>query len=337
MTAVHGSHIRTNRGQGGQSLRATAWVICGLLASFIGLSAANAHGDHPKKDSAKENKELCTGFVPENDLRIPVGQRHRMRVQAPWLRAATPAPGGITEADFNEIIDRAEKIYAPEIAAKGAKLQFNRLWTDATVNASAMQYGSTWVVNMYGGLARHPATSREGFAVVVCHELGHHIGGAPKYSGWFGDDWATNEGGADYFATLKCMRRLFADDDNEAIISRATLDPFAQARCESQFTDRAQQLLCLRSVLGGQSVALLFMDLRKETTPPRFDITDPKVVTRTDDNHPATQCRMDTYFAGAICPVDQNVAVSDRDYRAGSCIQGVDTLGWRPRCWFKPN
>jgi hypothetical protein len=275
-------------------------------------------------------RDICSGFVPENTMKIPVGTKHQFRMK-------DAAQGGLTEAQFNSVIDRLERLYQPVVAKLGGTLHVNRLWTDATVNANAQQQGSNWIVNMYGGLARHPAITIEGFALVICHETGHHLGGAPKINDWWGgSSWATNEGGADYFATLKCLRNFFAEDDNESIVAAAKIDPMAQERCAGQFSVRADQLLCLRSSMAGASVSYLFMDLRKETKQPMLNTPDPAVVTAMDDDHPGTQCRMDTYFAGATCHVDVTNANSDTDYHQGTCAQPQDTYGWRPLCWFKP-
>ncbi|MFS4459809.1 hypothetical protein [Bdellovibrio sp. HCB2-146] len=266
-------------------------------------------------------KTLCAGFLPPNNMNIPVGLF---------------STGGISEQQFNDVLDRIEKIYKADVERKGDTLRINRLWSDGTVNASAQRMGNTQVLNMYGGLARHPATNIEGFALVACHEFGHHNGGAPKTAGWFGGGWATNEGGSDYFATLKCLRRFFAEDDNEAILKGLDLDPVASAACEAQFTNRQDQLLCLRSSLAGQSVANLFQALKKETTPPTFGTPDKSEVRRTNDNHPATQCRLDTYFAGMLCVAKESEEPSNSDYKQGSCYAPRDTAGVRPRCWFAP-
>ncbi len=273
--------------------------------------------------------ELCDGFVPENNMKIPVGWN------TPFGRNLS-ANGGLTEEQFNAVLDRVEALYAPVIAQLGGKLVINRLWNDPTVNASAEQTGGDWILNMYGGLARHSEINVEGMALVACHELGHHLGGAPKVSGWWGSEWATNEGGADYFATLKCLRYYFAQDDNESIIAAANIQPIAKQNCESQFSDHTDQLICMRNTMAGDSVAGLFMDLKKEKKRPRYDTPDPTEVAQTDDEHPETQCRMDTYFAGAICHVAKDTAVSNDDFKQGSCVQGTDEFGWRPRCWFKP-
>lgn len=286
--------------------------------------------------AAEQPKTLCEGFLPPNTMKVPVGS------SVPFgFKSVAGSPGGISEATFNEVIDRAEKIYAPVVAQKGGTLKTNRLWDDDTVNASAQQMGGSWILNMYGGLARHEATTFEGFALVICHELGHHLGGAPKIKSFFGQaQWATNEGGADYFANLKCLRNFFAEDDNAKIIADAKasgrLDAFAENLCTKQFAKTEDQLLCMRGSLGGTSVAGLFQALRQEKNPPDFSKPDTSRVTKTNDQHPATQCRMDTYLAGSVCAVDVTVANSDKDVKQGSCVEGVDSVGFRPRCWFAP-
>ena len=310
-----------------------------LLAVAIVVAAASLGAA-----LAPHHETLCEGFLPKNNMKIPVGANatnspyFKSRPKRPPVGMPAPAPsaGGLTEQQFNDVMDRIEKLNAPIVAQAGGTLSINRKWNDATVNASAEQFGSSWILNMYGGLARHPEVTVEGMALVACHELGHHLGGAPKISGVFGgDNWATNEGGADYYATLKCLRNYFAEDDNQTIIASADIDPVISNGCLKQFSDKADQLICERISMAGQSVAYLFMDLSKDAKP-SWSTPDPSVVTQMDDEHPATQCRMDTYLAGDLCHVDKSVPNSKTDYKEGSCVQGVDDVGFRPRCWFKP-
>lgn len=303
----------------GKITKSTGRVLAVATCALMSLSQSVTAANHD-----------CEGFLPPNDMKVPVG-----------FKATAGSPGSLSEAQFNAVLDRVQKLYSPVIAQEGGTLKINRLWSDATVNASAQQIGSSWVLNMYGGLARHPATTEEGFALVVCHELGHHLGGAPKIAGWFGgSNWASNEGAADYYANLKCLRNYYEQDDNKAIIAQAKLDQrldaFAEKLCIQQFNTEIDQLICMRNSLGGTSVAGLFQDLRKETTPPDYSKPDTRRVTKTDDKHPATQCRMDTYLAGSVCPVDKSVKLSNTDYRQGSCVEGAYNVGYRPRCWFAP-
>jgi hypothetical protein len=271
-------------------------------------------------------ENLCDGFLPPNNVRIPVGVRHQWAIGDGLM-------GGLTEQDFNAVIDRFERLYRDEIAKVGGNLVVRRLWENNFVNAKAIQERGDWIIEMYGGLARHPAVTSDGLALVICHEAGHHLGGAPKrrFSSWP----STNEGGADYYATLKCLRRFFAEDDNATIVSAAQIDPTVKSQCERQFSKPTDQLICERISLASRSVGFLFANL-EANPPPSFGTPDPSVVTEMYDRHPKAQCRLDTYFNGSVCPVELAAPLSDTDYHVGSCVQPQETVGFRPRCWFKP-
>lgn len=262
------------------------------------------------------------GFVPENDLNISVNAK---RV------------GGITEEQFHSVIDIYEDLYTPIFKEMGAKLDVVRKWEDGTVNAFAQQIGSTWRISMFGGLARHETITADGFALVVCHELGHHIGGAPRKISPWTSPWASNEGQADYFATLKCLRRAWQSDNNQEIVGSMEIPSALSKACSRQHLWNADYYICVRGGMAGLSVSKLFQALRRQTTEPRFDTPDPKVVTRTNDNHPATQCRMDTYFQGALCEADWREDVSASSEVTATCHASLGhTTGLRPLCWFKP-
>ncbi|MCF8059469.1 MAG: hypothetical protein K9K67_09245 [Bacteriovoracaceae bacterium] len=258
------------------------------------------------------------GFMPENDMSIPVGSK---------------SANSMTEERFNEIIDKVEAVYAPIIKKeRRARLKVNRKWTDDTVNASAQQFWKLWIVNMYGGLARHPAVTDDGFALVVCHELGHHLGGAPKNGLPMG--WASNEGQSDYFASLKCFRKVFEGDDNIQIIKNMTIDAHAALHCSLQWSNAEDQALCVRSAMAGKALATL---LAGGTRSVNFKTPDTSVVDRTNDRHPQGQCRLDTYFQGALCTVPHTTDVSKSDATVGTCNRsGNDQVGIRPLCWYKP-
>jgi hypothetical protein len=261
-----------------------------------------------------------TGFVEENDLSIPVDS----------LRM-----GGISEEQFNSVIDRIEAIYAPIATNLGKELLIARKWNDATVNANASQSGSKWNINMYGGLARHETITEDGFALVLCHETGHLLGGAPKIAG-FMSKWASNEGQADYFATLKCLRKTFLNDDNATIVAALNAPETLVNSCAKIYANSLDKNICIRNGMAGMSVANLFAALRNKPVA-KFETPDTAVVTKTDDAHPAHQCRLDTYFQGSICDVGMNEDVSQKEEVQGTCHKSTGhTVGLRPLCWFKP-
>jgi hypothetical protein len=260
-----------------------------------------------------------SGFLPENDLKIPVGVK---------------SVGGITEAQFNAVIDKLETIYAPIVSNMGGTLRINRKWGDATVNANATRSGS-WVVNMFGGLARHQTITEDGFALVLCHEIGHHLGGAPKVAGFL-NRWASNEGQSDYFATLKCLRKAFLNDKNTTIVRKLKAPVALTQACAKAWPNKDDKAICVRAGMAGASVAALFASLRNKPEA-KFETPDTNIVSRTDDAHPAHQCRLDTYFQGALCEIGLNEDVSQKDEVQGTCHASLGhTSGLRPLCWFKP-
>lgn len=261
-----------------------------------------------------------TGFLPENNLNISVGDK---------------MAGDMTEEKFNAITTKVSSVYAPIIKEMGGNLVMNNNWANGTVNASAQQTGSTWQVNMYGGLARHKLTTDDGFMMVVCHELGHHIGGAPRYGR--NTDWASNEGQADYFAGLKCMRRVLQDDDNIAIVAGMTIDAEATKQCESIYKSASEVALCQRVSMAGKSLGQLLGSLGGSSNV-NFHTPDRKTVRQTNDAHPAAQCRLDTYFAGMLCDKSILEDVSKTDAIPGTCIKKDGyAQGVRPLCWYKPS
>ncbi len=259
------------------------------------------------------------GIVEENNLRIPVSAK---------------SINGITAEQFNAVIDEVTTVMGPLVKSHGGELQVVKLWEDETVNAYAEQEGTTWKVSMFGGLARHETITRDGMALVVCHEVGHHIGGAPLYSWKSG--WAATEGQSDYFATTKCLRQVWEKDNNEEIIAAMDVPAKVKEMCGQHHVWNHDYALCVRGAMAGDSVAKLFAALRQQA-PAKFETPDAKVVKYTQESHPATQCRLDTYFQGALCEVPASVEFSRDTEVTGSCHKTLGhKIGMRPLCWFKP-
>ncbi len=220
-------------------------------------------------------------FLPENSLNIGVD------------RAAL---NNMSEAAFNQAIDSVEKIYSPIVGQMGGRLKIVKLWQDGTVNASASREGGYWMVRMFGGLARHPAVSVDALTLVACHEVGHHIGGAPKYSTVEGS-WASVEGQSDYFATTQCLWKVLGQEDNTSYNESSAVDPVAARACDEKFNVTTERGTCKRISMAAMSSGRLFANL-ENVRPPKFETPDQTQVSRTFESHPHAQCRLDTYFNG---------------------------------------
>ncbi len=259
-------------------------------------------------------------FLPDNDLSIPVD---------PFTSS------GLTESQFHSVIDKVELIYDPLISSKGEKLRIHRNWNSTVVNAKADR-NQFWNVYMYGGLARHPKVTEDGFSLILCHEIGHHIGGAPKASMMNAPTrWASNEGQSDYFAVLKCLRKVFLSDNNEEVIKKISPPKSLVKKCTNAWKSSEESSLCIRIAMAGYSAAELFSSIRNVPAP-SFETRDPSVVKVTQNNHPAPQCRLDTYLQGALCEASFLEELSSKDEVQGTCHPLLGhTTGLRPSCWYR--
>lgn len=268
-------------------------------------------------------------ILPENNL---------------YLQDCLECESGLSETQFNDVIAKARTLYTDVVRGLGGTLNIRGNWTDATVNASASQMFGTWQVNMYGGLARRAEVTVDGFTMVLCHELGHHLAGFPYVSSWGAD-----EGQSDYFATNHCAQLFWGDDLEANAQARAIVPPTPKARCDAAWGTEAAQNICYRAMLAGKSLADLLGALRSQT--PQWDTPDAAQVTTTNHSHPDAQCRLDTYMAGAACISDYdktyipgkrsgrgyNDSEAENDSARFSCTaQGQHSDGLRPRCWFAP-
>ncbi|MBF0443849.1 MAG: M48 family metalloprotease [Oligoflexales bacterium] len=279
-------------------------------------------------------RTLIDRFMPENDLYLEDNLFN----------------ANMTEDTFNAILDNIKTYYEPIIQGHGATLVIERNWSDSTVNAYAYQEGTSWYIAMFGGMARRAEITEDGFAMVACHELGHHLAGFPFYPD--GNEWAANEGQSDYFATLACARKIWpaterAEMEKNGIkcaselpsnrVLADTVDPVAKEKCDSVYTDLCltDKYDCYRAAMAGYSLGNLLAVLGK--TKVSFSTPDKKVVTKTSNSHPAAQCRLDTYFAGALCNMswqDSLIPADEKESTKVNCAKG--SVAQRPLCWFKP-
>lgn len=283
--------------------------------------------------SANESKAT---FVPEEEI--------------DW-DSLSFGPSNTSESEFRAILNSIQKSYETVVKSFGGNLAITGEWNNEKLNAGANQMFGSWKVQITGGLARRPELTQDGFALIVCHELGHHLAGFPfSTSGSpFGGVWAANEGQSDYFSTQVCARKLWAPELEKNASFRDQVSDFVREQCHTTWSSEADRDLCYRVTAAGQSVALTMAVLMNKPAP-KFETPDPAVVNKTNSAHPAVQCRMDTLFQGAICPMsfgedlipgktapggphEQN---AERESAVRTCTNlSSQYIGRRPACWFK--
>lgn len=309
-----------------------------LLCGFI----STAEASHYRRAHRPVPFNICD-LIPPNDQNISVDPADNT--------------SKVDQRTFESILHALETVYAPIVAQAGGRLQINHLWDNDEANANATRSpdGRDWIINMYGGLARHPDITPDAFLLVGCHEMGHQLGGAPykTRAGWR----AAAEGQSDYFGTLKCMRMVLKQFNNSKIVSQLgpEVTPEIVKGCQIASKEQEKVAVCVRSVIAGQHLAtalrnLINEDQKAQNRPPLPPISlgtpDRSQVPVTLFNaYPSIQCRLDTYAAGALCPVPAEIPIRTDDTVSGQCtlptvnsFQGnsmVFALGARPACWFR--
>jgi hypothetical protein len=126
-------------------------------------------------------------------------------------------------------------------------------------------------------LLKQNEISTEGIILLMCHELGHHLGGAPLVPRPNGKlSWMSAEGQADYFAGGECWEKIVKKSLEKKTSLKFDLEKAAL------------------------EVTYLFSRHRFEDNFPVIGQHDTYVTFKTLYQHPTTQCRLDTFIAASI-------------------------------------
>ncbi len=241
---------------------------------------------------------------------------------------------GITRDQYRKIIKRFMREFAPDMESRGWRLEIPDLWDVSEVQAFASINGNSRQIVVMGGMARHPRMTEDGLTLVFCHELGHHLGGAPVA---LYQNGLSIEGQADYFATLKCARRMFSAEANWQFLSLTNwnVTPIMRAECETSFQEREQIAVCVRSLVASYTMGLVNAEIKNSPVQPKLTTPDKRIAATLNIGHTSPQCRLDTYVAGALCPVQVSLDLSDFDLDVGACSRWFgQKRGVRPLCWY---
>ncbi len=235
---------------------------------------------------------------------------------------------GLSKSEYKDVLAKIRNTYRSEILKKGGVLKLTGYWKSTTLNAFAMRFGPLWTVTIHGGIPKHPQMTKDILALIVCHEVGHHLGGAPKSTVMF-KRWNSYEGQADYWATAKCLPKLWHKDNNQELMAKTKLPEVILDECRDDY-------LCQRVMHTALKTSEFIAGL-KDLPAPKIETPDTNIVETTDPWHPKAQCRLDTYVQGVRCDQHFSAPVSDEDPAAGFCTreQGSD-YGTRPQCWYRP-
>lgn len=122
--------------------------------------------------------------------------------------------------DFYSIPSIIMGLFQKELTALGSPLVLDAQWESPYFGAGVSFYNEEFRLMILGGTTRIKGMSLDAYAAVVCHEIGHIIGGAP-YQTITGAEWSSSEGQADFFAASVCLPRYFASKkENSQVMAK---------------------------------------------------------------------------------------------------------------------
>lgn len=240
----------------------------------------------------------------------------------------------IEEKDFWDLINFVVEIYKPVFAAvRTAENETVSWWIEGNWQEKSATITSTkdkvppynwnkWIVKVNGGIARHPFMTKDAFMLALCHEIGHLLGGAPL------KDYTTfsTEGQADYYATHVCARKVFGKMEKKKKLIK--VGNFKLDQCDKYFDNEYELNVCLRTLFAAQALSEYLKVLSRELRDTDIKSSDKFEPKFTVQLHSSSQCRLDTFVAGAHCDKiwdDKKIPLN----RNAVCRN-------RPRCFYVP-
>lgn len=179
---------------------------------------------------------------------------------------------------------------------KRKELKINAFWNNNVPNAYTKNDENKIDIYILGGFLKSRLMTKNVLALVLCHELGHHMGGYP-----FGliqrrgsnDDRPehdlSNEGQADFWAANNCMWEVLDDKKEHFYINQ---------KCLERFRTEEQRSLCQQIINAGKS----YVNLVKNILNLNYETTVTANATRNlyVGEYPSLDCRRETYRAGAL-------------------------------------
>lgn len=262
------------------------------------------------------------GFFPQNDLFITAYSEN------PIAKNAKSA----------NLVQLVGKIYIPIFKQFNKKLQINFKLENTAVNAYATRDDSNNpVINISGGMVNHKLLTQDGLALILCHELGHFLGGEPKKLRGRSTkkSWSSAEGQADYFAVANCIKKVFrqlpetfSTEKNNSLNKNEK-----EARMQAEADSVCKTPMCRRVAFASLNVTEVYASIDFYSRELSLVYADNYTVYQTVYGHPNPQCRLDTMIAALQCPNAESIEFKDGDPISGACSNPEFR---RPRCWYYP-
>lgn len=114
----------------------------------------------------------------------------------------------IGQVDFYNVPVKILSLFSDSLKKVQRNVVLDAQWESPYFGAGIAYYDNYFYMKIFGGTTRVEGMTLDAYAALVCHELGHIIGGAP-YQTFNGAEWSSSEGQSDFFAASVCLPKYF--------------------------------------------------------------------------------------------------------------------------------
>lgn len=218
------------------------------------------------------------------------------------------AMSGITKDQYSQLLGKFHLHFFNKVFNE-TKLPFlvQQEWESPYFAAFAKQSETVTEVSLWGGMARAPGATPTILAAVLCHELGHIIGGKPLQT-IPGAEWSSTEGQSDFYAARACLPDFLKSNPH-----------YRPAYIEQQVLDLCDDnTVCQDSAQAGLDL-VRFMQKYSYRSYATISVHTPAETSSglVRNSYPSDQCRLDSFVQGALC------LKTGGDCRPPSCWTGI--------------
>ena len=224
--------------------------------------------------------------------------RFAVMTDIPMDPVNVPRPA-IDDETRDRIFSVLEDEYREDMEKEGLQLEIVEA-DSRNFGGFASREGRRARVEILKGTRMHRRITPEAYTLIVCHEIGHHMGGPPHAAD---RPWGSVEGQADYHATLKCWRRVANELDFIGLADPFTDDDAAiMDLCEGAMPENLDdRLVCQSGLRASLKLNRLMAELRGiPAASIEVGSESPEMVEKTLETEPSPVCRWETFRRGAL-------------------------------------
>jgi hypothetical protein len=216
------------------------------------------------------------------------------------LEPDTITTSEVNYINFHKITTEIYSLYIKQGIENNRHLVINLDWNSPYFTAWAHKEDSKhYSLNFWGGIARIPGMLEETWDFIVCHELGHILGGEPRHK-IASLTWASAEGQSDHFAITKCLPRYYQEFNKTDFDSTLSL-PIELDRCINSHSKIEAQNICLKILRAGRGLANILKYLNLSKTLVNYEHISGPAQETLYNSYPSAQCRIDIFYQQSSC------------------------------------